>query len=646
MASISLPEQTLGGNYYQAYYDFFKKVFLSQKDYIAFVARRCSCMAYIFYNMLVENNEIDEMNSVIMTDASIQSFGEMIGRKLYEGETDLPTLVIVDDSASYGRAMASVLDDLTGNIYSGIYKLSREKNENIGAAINLADMYLKKYVSVNIYAKKNQPSIIAPYYRDIIKYDVEISPNTWNEISNRITECLIHSNVVNASFVLSAELNEEQKQTIEHSVALSNWYVIEREYQFRTQLTYLKPIYIGERLKAITTLRFIQCDTLNKYHIVPFVFLPSLNEMVLEQLENNIIERLERLVEHSEMCGEILSALKLRLQTWQDETSDFDYSRTRMEFVTLYLSQFLLWSFLKQAEVTDVNAFDKEKIQWNYQCVFSETYTEKIIEFLCDKSNASMLFEEKCESSIENELRSCLSNVEMDFISESYQQDAFFNASYKERIEQINELLEDYLFELAAEAEASAHKHTTIQVKPEFATLEYLKNMRNHTLADMYDGVKNRIRDRQNVYPLLADVSVAELFAAILQMMDVGLMSVVARGKTKVDEVIYEQQIRTCEQAMFSLPRRYHKSLNFFQQMESNGWMVDSNMEQYLRVYFDLLEEEKLVNENNKEEQIYQWIFFLKNLKKAKQRVSYWNIRLKRQFKLNGDGTKLICVEE
>jgi hypothetical protein len=426
-ALSSIAEAILGSDTYQGLYTFFKNIIQrEEKDgetyYIAFITRRCSCLAHLFLRILKGENYSSEnvsgrCNVKLLTNTALVNFAWKIGQKIvsiamkrehkeYSGTSEkggaddtiehLPYVILVDDAISYGRTLSGVLDGFEKVLDQAIsaYRSAWEgiTNEQIELIDRLRENFLKNRIRVRIYAEKEQTKLLSSSTAQILTCEKKMNHYRWNDYSVRLTELVSNADVANTAFVLSAGANAVPKDFAEWA---SVWDAHKSEYAGHEQTVFLfKPVK-----RAICTVRYIQCGVNTNYRVVPFVILPELTESSFLELENKVISDIQDKLRvydgKTDSTGELELKKHLCHQTM----------RSRLEFVTMYLSTSLLKIFVQQIGEIDSKSFDLEKIITNYaDCREKMGLLRLLVTAFAPENSADLLYGEDELIGILNEL--------------------------------------------------------------------------------------------------------------------------------------------------------------------------------------------------------------------------------------------------
>ncbi len=645
-------EEILGIRYFRELEDFFVPFFDGvekgdtddlemnyEKVYIAFITRRCSCLAYIFLQMFHESyeqsgqeksismvypltNTKQNDNVVFLTDNSLINKGWDIGQSLLdcasgqEKLSSLPEIIIADDSISYGRAITSVMNQLEEQVLKSIESADDKKMQE--AAKLLWAEYKRHHISIQVYAKKDQTNLLKEPYAEIVKSAVTLPHYQWNDLSNRICELINNTNTANAAFVFSQGISDEVGEPDEWTKP-EGWQKMDWTYREHRQVVFFYSIPENEsQYKAICSIRCVECSVKNSYRLIPFIFLPRLTVAQMEKIEEKIFKRL-RDSGKFEDCEIPRDFVSLKKQELEHITL-----RSRLDFVTMYLSLSALNAFQTEAGIGAGNCqdYDLDKVLWNY----SETpLKNKIARQLVDDitNEGKMLFSIEEIEALFNDL----DIIPIPFTSIVVKPER--EISYQEKI---NECAEEYLFELGIEIERAAHEAVLSKSRLGEYTLHSLDERRFNPIFVFLQNLAEKVRTLD-----IKDYSEFELLAVILQMMDAGMMSIASvRIEWEGDEK-YEvwQKVRICEQALSTLPRRFLYHADVLLLLERSSWMKKDGIIRYLKRYCDSLHEKNLISDRESEELPEALASFAEVMKQAGQKITYWTVGLKRCFSIN-----------
>jgi hypothetical protein len=212
----------LGQNSFDGLKSFFRKIMKEQQNKkmccVAFITRRCFCLAHIFLQilkqdffystdrskfLLLQGKDENKGNVTLMTDTALVNYGWKIGQKIARIAADdnampgrdeltyLPDIVLVDDAISYGRALTGVMESFQRKIEEGVCSYFEEKRikeprdfeKEERRAQLLREDYLKNRVEIHIYAEKKQTKVLGMLHQRLLTTYERMDPPYWNDLS-------------------------------------------------------------------------------------------------------------------------------------------------------------------------------------------------------------------------------------------------------------------------------------------------------------------------------------------------------------------------------------------------------------------------------------------------------------------------------
>ena len=613
--SVTLDEVTkniLGEKYFNGLQKFLMPHLMEKEKetYTLFITRRCSCLAYIFKRISEDLNgkKIELKQNHLLTNSALINAASSIAKEVLQGKE--PDIFLVDDSISYGRALTNILDLF---IYRFTKVVREEKGDQTDAVVR---EYMKNHIKIHVYLKKNHHDLLSRTYRNMTTAQEVVVQSVWNDFSTRVSELINNADIANAAFVYSAGI-DKIPQTISEQ-----WRTITTNYYEHKQTTFFRAFPSEENIKAICAIRCFPCSVNVKYRIVPFIFLPNLKEEELKRLEERVFRKL-------------MSKIKLK-KTNEDFLRCYQKSntlRSRAEFVTMYISQSLLISFIcdKCKNNPKLDQYDCEKVNWTY--------------FYCDKdqndffswidlNNPELWF---TEEEISNLILVSIDELLFREVQYGSQQIPFYaQSATKDQLTKLEMNFESLLFDRAVDSEKKSHD----LAEKQFFLLNSQRFTsdpdRRYQLGEFEKDISKQIDDQY---------SLVQLLAITLQMMDAGLMSIVTRDVA--DDVyggngtyhVLEQQVRVCEQALCSYPRRYYKYKPMIEnilKVEDCDWTDYETFMIILQYQIGLKLKKELQKTGLTEQDITEILPQLKKMlllfKKSFQKMSYWDESIIRRF--------------
>lgn len=662
----SVAQKILGERYYDDLWNFLQPFLIEGKDegtesqainkLTLFVTRRLSCLADIYIRI---NGCTLPKNRRYLTNSALINAANWVAKQIADKNEPVPTIEVVDDSISYGRAIVNILD---------VFKLKLIdylKAHGVQNAEAEAEAYIRDRVSVHIYMRKMHGTLLPQEYRSNLSAVRKEEDYVWNDFSNRVSELISNADVANAAFVLSAGLNAIPE-------SCGGWTRIETEYHKKKEWVFFKKIGKKENGSiAIAAIRCFRCSGSDMpYRIVPFIFLPELDREKLDWIENKSI-----------FLDNV--ALKPIICLNKDMYRQTNTLRSRQEFVTMYLSQSLLLDFCEKSGISqcnnagmyDLEQYDTQKVEWNYD------------DLLPIGENRRTLL--KPEHLNNRELWLSADEIEAIFAERftelAIPEEVFGKQTSDLTPEDINrfvELYENYVFECGVQAEQEAKELIEKPYRPTVwqcaakdpdrrrsfkVVLEEMLKLLNaaknpewkRNFTEMLNEMSEYIEQKY------FDIDLFHFLGYTLQMMDAGLISVVERVKEEFserDSVKMEQQVRTCEQALAILPKRCYDSIDVAGAVnEEFDWTrsgisddyisvlrnrIAPTLERYVAAVQNIIRYPEMYvlihdeNDTKVEQRKYcdDLCRMLRGLKKASQSVENWSVGMSRHYIVNDSG--------
>ena len=635
--------QILGQRYFTAFYNYFKFFFTdiadfndkkneseknaagTEKTYVAFITRRCSCLAYVFWKILGKENRNFGKNSDInlesmsgvwyLTDSALINKGREIGRMLLEGNEHLPKIMLVDDAVSYGRTITGIMEQFEKQVMKCIeaepdQSLRKKAKQRFGK-------YRQQSIAIYVYAEKKQMNLLKPQDSEILRSKISLPHYQWNDLSNRISELMININTANTAVVFSQGIKTAAVSPDQWKP--NGWIKVNWEYRGHHDVIFYYPISIsGEGYQCICSVRCIECSVIDDYRLIPAVFLPPMTEKQLEKLEKRIFEKLKNGALGGVSCKKY--AGYDTFEEWKEKELRHLTLQSRFDFVTMYFSCCTLKIFEKEAgiEFSAGKNYDSEKILWNYSD--NDMRYQAAKRFISDRETDILLSKQEIRDILGN---LSVENTVFDLLSKSENTETGITS--KADRESINRSLENHLFELGMKSEKHAYEALFSESKLGQYTLKSLQNCKYYSFDTFFKDLYRRIRkDKRN------DYSWYEILSSILQMEDAGMLSIVSScAETKAG--IIKPEVKICEQAPSAMICRYLDHIDILAAAEQKKSIP---MIPFFRRYCNRV---KAIDSKGRYEE--DSFYMAKNMRscitllsKAGQKLVYWNAGLKRHY--------------
>ena len=623
-------EKILGNNYFNRFYDFFKSIICSEqsaeKEYIAIITRRCSCLMYIFLQILRDDTGEDWMTNadyddkrIFITESALINKGWSIGQMLLNGNIkNLPKIVLIDDSIAYGRALSNTLEQLEEQIKYSIESCTDSLQKSI--AYKHFDEFKENNISIQICVQRKQIYILPKAYYGLLKVKTSLEPTRWNSLSIRLSELISNVNVANAAFVLSKGIDQIPPTPDD------GWIQINQNYRGHRQKVFLLPFKSkGGNYKAVGAVRCIECSTIDNYRLIPFIFLPPLTERQIEKIENRIFAIFLGAGIFNEYDKEEM----------QREVKEI-VLKSRLDFITMYLSLSILYIFEKASGTFAIGSerYDLEKVLWHY----SDTphrfcALKKMVNGKNQKEFLSLM-----------EIREIIDGIETDRYISDFIKASELGFMDEDKQCKLNTWIEEYLFYISIEVEHEAHKCVLNSTRVGEYTIGKLSDIRYDCFFDFLEKLREYVKENGHEFSSL------ELIAGVFQMMDAGLMSIVSAPlKNEESLKMVSHQIRICEAAIGILPQRYYLYCDKINDLSEGKWLKEDEIEKRLKEYFDVLYRNNLLRENdkNQEDFVQKLKKYLISMRYAAQNISYWMVGINRHYEIKkpGQGIDLIITD-
>ena len=305
-------------------------------DFVVFVARRSYMLALMLQKMQDQDKEMeDKSESVILTDASLYLHCEDFAR-LYCESGRFPSICVCEDILLYGKGMNHLLESVEQRLCA---LLSDYPQEEIEQAFEDA-------VQLREYARGSRSLLLYGKYDKNNVFEEILTLAQLHQLSYSLSSLLLCSDIANECYVPSLGLSDEQYNSLD----LSSFK--ESSYHNIKEKTEIKILSDGDKIKAIYTLRIIKNRYIEGYRVVPFVFLPNLNERETELLLQGMADKVGS-------KGEAVI-------NWLYELKQIEGKRSFNELITLVLSSAFLQEFLEKEHLYFNDKREIRKLARNY----------------------------------------------------------------------------------------------------------------------------------------------------------------------------------------------------------------------------------------------------------------------------------------
>lgn len=335
----TVAEAILGEKFYQGLKNFYASIWEDDAEYKVCLVRRSFVLERLFLEM--EGRVIDTFDEHgVMTDSAILSLCPQIA-EYYRDKHYFPSILICDDILIHGRAINSFLIQLENQIIRSLKEMKCEIDEaDVRTRLSFA-------ITIHVYTKNNEPSIILSRYLTRIKSDEIQEAFVWRDLSNRIAILISESGRANANFILASYATKK-----DFGEEIKGFRRISTFYRGNKQTVYIRKRDYGTGMKAIYTFRINHKSLNGKYAVLPFVILSGIDKDGKIYLVQKIQEALEN------------DTFRQIIKGWEANSQ-----RTLNEFISCVLSRNLLLSLKQDAALDDSileDSAEVSKIACNY----------------------------------------------------------------------------------------------------------------------------------------------------------------------------------------------------------------------------------------------------------------------------------------
>lgn len=295
----------------------------SDADYVVFVVRRSYVTALILEQ--VTGIKMNESGKRIMTDSAfLQNCDSMAEH--YRKHGRFPKVMLCDDMLIHGRNLNRILENIEDRLCE---LLDTESPRSVKSQLGVD-------LRINVYCyAKNPAMILKTRYLANARYHVQYQPEDWHALSNNISSLISCSGLANASYIYSDMITSQECQRIMEA----GEGFTETELQGNVELSRVQLLEAGGKIKAIATLRVILNENMDRFRVVPFVFMPN---MAAEETEA-LLSELERKGLRKGYKQDFFDMLR--------ELYRISGMRTFNEWISLVLSMSVLREFKKEYSI-------------------------------------------------------------------------------------------------------------------------------------------------------------------------------------------------------------------------------------------------------------------------------------------------------
>lgn len=287
-------------------------------DYVVFVVRR----SYLLALMMEKITGVQMGKEArFLTDAAFMLQCREIAEQ-YRRNRRFPSVLLCDDILIHGRNINHFIEVVEKCLIDYLPEVNKEEIQQA----------LVKSLKIRVYVRADAPLLLLGRYELNLEYVRREEPVFWRKLSNDISSLIVYSGMANASYVYSDWITKEQFQKLD----LSSWKFT--SYQGVKQYARVQFLTEHNHVKAVYTLRLIS-NRFGGYRLIPFVFLPNLDEKESHKLLGYIHNKMAQkgfLTEETEQFCE-----------WEGQRG----KRSFNELVTLILSSAVLREYEEKCNV-------------------------------------------------------------------------------------------------------------------------------------------------------------------------------------------------------------------------------------------------------------------------------------------------------
>lgn len=236
--------------------------------YVVFVVRRCYLLALLMEALQADETRkmIDNRNKSYVTDAAFLSCCEELAA-YYRQCQAFPKIMLCDDQLIHGRNLNRVIENVERRLHELLPEVELQKvKDALSAAIQ---------IRVFCFARNDHLLLKTNYMQDAT-YELKYQPVKWRELSSRISTLVTESGIANASYINSELIDASECERI---VKGENSGFRQRFFQNVSGYTKVKLLRDHAGLVyAIYTIRILKNKFDDKYRVIPFVFMPNLDD--------------------------------------------------------------------------------------------------------------------------------------------------------------------------------------------------------------------------------------------------------------------------------------------------------------------------------------------------------------------------------
>ncbi len=569
----AVAERILGHDCVTELLAWYKEITGGDYQFVVFVVRRCYLLMLILAKILgISDGYVcrdEEMSGIkFLTDAASRLQCRYLAA-YYREKLSFPKILFVDDILVHGRNLNRLIFDMEHRLYQ---ELEEFDGEEIHAAFVRA-------IEIKVFARERSNILLREVYERKLSYKNLLSPKEWRELSSNISFLILNADISNASYIFSEHLTEEEFKKLRNNSGFEAFE--ESTYQGTRQYTKVDFLQKGSAVKAVYTVRIIKTTYLGGYRVLPFIFLPEIGEQELQKL----IGRIQMFIPCS---------------NWFDILYEQNGHRSYQELLTLILSHILLLDFNHRFNISrNVDSKDwqeeLEKLTRNYA---GENWTDT---------------KEKLKSIVSSGLFNIgdLDGYLLEAISEEH---------FLAKIECVGEKLGDsqkrdlldweeaHFWKRGYTAEKQAYEYTKqLYLSGKMRSFQYMISVNNE-----FKEIFGEYTTREYLWSGVI---------YFLQLMDAGIVGIVANGP--IDKMItgYAQYVKYGEQALLSFTIKLYEYIPMLVLMQRKC----SEMDRDINLELEHLSESGLLQQEGLKFELDSIKRYLDCLREMGHRVEDWS---------------------
>lgn len=513
--------------FYKALRLFFESIFQYEQQYgfVVFIARRCSNLLEIFFQLWTEDSP-RKFPPNFITDSALLAQVPLLAT-YYQRWGGFPPILIVDDIVIYGRSLNTFLEDLEDALCAEL--------EPCGCSREKITSALIQAVRIHTYARNNRPLLLNSRYQSNFSAVETMDPVGWRDLSNRISRLILLRGEVNSCFISGAELSARpEDDTALYQAGFSR---VETTYDAFPQTMYCRTVYLPSGDMIIYTVRIFSSSANGAIVAAPFVFFPELAEADLDRLFDAA----------ARLCG-------LRLDTEEFDSALSHNRRMKAEALTLLLSSSLLRDFCRLARVS-ARPTGRIKLQMNFGTGYNLSASQ-FVELMLDPKSELLTIDQM------DHLIETILGYEYDGLS--------FPLPIEARgDEQLRVRLENNLYRIGTDNYAQAYWQTqTYQSEQNGEKKSYFA-----TAPELFEQFCR------------SDYSVPHVASWMFQMADAGILSFITRimrANAQGQAGRVAQCVKTGEQSQFILPKRLRDFIPILAYIQKKAYVLNRDFQDEL----------------------------------------------------------------